>query len=287
MMRIGATATLALVVGWLFTPLEATAQGSSGLRNPNVLFDYYEPRNRALFQQYERLQKRRVLENMSEFLAPVKWPTRLRLLMKECPPTIPSPQVFYTKTDRSLTVCYQWFGPLRLIAQRTPRAFASQQEIIVGGLVGTMLNAAALATIDLLNVPVLGSEVDAADQIAAFTALQFGDQVARAVVKGTYRVWKHHDDEIVASQRPYDFASSAGLPRQRMYTVLCIAYGGAPKLFRNFIDSGDLLSGRAENCNAEFTQAREAFHKTILKRVDESMMKKVLSVSWLSADDLK
>jgi hypothetical protein len=288
MKRIGTAAILTLVIGWLCVPSAATAQGSSGLRNPNVLFEYYEPRNQAFLQQSKRLENRRVLENLSEFLAPVKWPTKLRLMMKECPAAgIPSPQVFYTKTDRSLTICYQWFGPLQTIAKRTPSAFASPQEIVVGGLVGMVLHAAARATIDILNVPVLGSEVDAADQIAAFTALRFGDQAARAVIKGTYRVWKHYDDEFITSRRPYDFASSSGIPRQRMYTTLCIAYGGAPKLFQNFVDSGDLLSGRVENCEAEFRQAGEAFHKTIVKKVDEGLMKKVLSLTWLSADDLR
>lgn len=288
MKRNGMVAILAIFIGCVPIPSVAMAQGSPGLRNSNVLFEYYEPRNNAWLPQYKRLQDRRVLENLSEFLAPVKWPTKLRLIVKECPAAgIPPPQVFYTKTDRSLTVCYQWFSVLRTIAQRTRPAFASPQEIVVGGLVGMVLQAAARATVDILNVPVLGAEVDAADQIAAFTALQFGDQVARTVIKGTYRVWKHYDDEIVDNRRQYDFASSSGTPRQRMYTTLCIAYGGAPNLFKNFVDSGDLLSGRVENCETEFMQAKDAFQRTIVKQVDEGLMKKVLSMTWLSPEDLR
>jgi hypothetical protein len=285
MIRSRIIAALALAAALLGAAPEAIAQRAPGLRNPNIAFDYYEPRNQALVPLYQRLQKRQVLENLSQFLAPVKWPKKLRLIMKECPAAAAGrPQVFYIKVERSLTVCYQWLAFLGNL--RAP-AFATKQEIIVGGLVGMVLHEAARAAFDMLGVPVLGSEVEAADQVSAFTALQFGERAAQAVIKGTYYIWKTYDDDIIRTKRPYDFAGSAGIPRQRMYNVLCIAYGGAPDQFKSFVEAGDLLAGRAENCEAEYRQVQAAFRATILKRVDEGMMKKVLVLDWLTADDLQ
>jgi Putative metallopeptidase len=263
----------------------AAAQPRPELRNDKISFDYYEPRNPKLLPLYQKLPQRNVLERLSEFLAPVRWPKKLRMMMKECPAGTPPPEVLYSKIDYSLTVCYQWFAFLE--ALNPPAAFGPKQEIVAGGLVGVVLHQATVAVFDMLAVPRLGSESDAADQAAAFVALQFGDDVARAVIKGTYVVWKKYDDDLVGANRQYDFANRTGVPRQRMYNTLCIAYGGAPAVFKNFVDQGDLLGRRAETCEDEYRQVQFAFRATMTPHFDASMMNVVRTLSWLSADDLR
>jgi hypothetical protein len=265
-------------------PDAARAQAAPETRNPNILFDYYEPRDPRLIPLYERLQSRRVLEELSEFLAPVKWTKKIRLIAKECPAT-QQRLVVYAKHDYSLTICYQWFAFLRSL--RVSPAFGTQQQIVVGGLVGFVLHEAARAAFDVLKVPVLGAEAEAADQISAYIALQFGEPTALAVIKGTYLVWKTYDNGYISNKRPYDFVSSEGVPLQRAQNVLCIAYGGASGIFKAFVDQGDLLSTRSERCPDEYRQVAAAFQKTIVKHVDEARMKKALTVTWLTVDDLK
>ena len=70
----------------------------------------------------------------------------------------------------------------------SPEGF-TRQEAIVGGFVGVTLHEAGHAVNDLLNLPVLGREEDAADQIAGFIMLQFGKEVARTAIKGTAYSW--------------------------------------------------------------------------------------------------
>jgi hypothetical protein len=139
----------------------------------------------------------------------------------------------------------------------------------------------------MLNIPRLGEDGDAADQLSAFIGLQFGEDVARVVIKGSYFVWKRYDDEILESERQYDFAARSSVPKQRMYNTLCIAYGGAPRTFKTFVDQGDLLSSRAENCAEEYRLVLHAFQKTIVPHVDASMMAKARSMKWIGPDDLK
>jgi putative metallopeptidase DUF4344 len=266
-------------------PPPAAAQPAPELRNDKIKVDYYEPRNQALMPLYERLQRRRVLEELSQFLAAVRWPKTLRLIAKECPPNTPRPEVYYSGYERSLTFCYQMFTFLRSL--RPPPAFGTQQETIVGGLMGVALHASARAAFDMLNVPRLGDDGDAADQLSAFLALQFGDDVARVVTKGTYFVWKRYDDEIISNDRLYNYASRSSVPRQRMINTLCIAYGGAPALFKNFVDQGDLLSSRAETCADEYQVVLHAFQKTMLPHIDDEMMKRARSTRWIAEDDLK
>src|SRR5712691_3448 len=205
MQPVGPLATLAIAVAWVFIQSTgALAQTRPELRNEKITFDYYEPRNPKLLPLYEKLQKRQALENLSGFLAPVKWPRKLRMILKECPALgTPQPEVFYQKVEYSLNICYQLFDTLEKL--RPPRAFATRQEVIVGGLVGVVLHEAAHAVFDMLKISRLGSEEDAADQISTYIGLQFGDEVARTVIKGTYFVWKKFDDEITSKNRQYDF----------------------------------------------------------------------------------
>ncbi len=285
--RAGKAAALAFVAAFVCCAVvPAKAQVHPELRNDQISIEYYEPRDPRMLPLYQKLPQRGVLERLSEFLAPVRWPKKLRLIMKECPSNTPMPQVFYSKIEYSLTVCYQWFWHLSSLRPRP--AFATRQEVIVGGLVGIVLHEAALAVFDMRSVPVLGSESDAADQAAAFVALQFNDDVARTVIKGTYFVWKTYDDWLLAHNVQYDFAGRSSVPRQRMYNTLCIASGGAPAIFKNFVDQGELLPvGRAESCEQEYLQAQFAFTSTIAAGVDKDMMKKVQSLTWIGADDLK
>jgi len=265
-------------------PAPAGAQTPRELQNEKIKIDYYEPRDPKLLPLYERLQRRRVLEELSQFLAPVRWPKTIRLVMKECPAGTRRPEVVYSGLERSVSVCYQLFTFLQTL--NPPPAFASKQEVIVGGLVGVVLHESARAIFDILSIPRLGDEDDGADQLSAFIGLQFGDEVARVVIKGTYFVWKTYDDAMVTRDIQYDFAARSSVPRQRMYNTLCIAYGGAPAIFKNFVDQGDLLSRRAEHCAEEYESVRHAFRKAILPYVDTEMMARVRSTKWIGPDDV-
>src|SRR5215813_9657032 len=201
-------------------------------RNHCITVAYYEPRNTKLERLSARLKRRQALEELSQFLAPVRWPKTLRLIMKECPAGTRRPEVVYSSVERSISICYQLLAFLGSL--QPPPDFASRQEVIVGGLVGVVLHESARAIFDMLNIPRLGDDDDAADQLAAFIGLQFGDDVARLVIKGSYFLWKRYDEEIVAAERQYDFAARSSVPRQRLYNMLCIAYGGAPQTFKAF-----------------------------------------------------
>ena len=153
--------------------------------------------------------------------------------------------------------------------------------MLIGGLVGSVLHAAARASFDMLNVPIFGSDEDASDQLSAFAALQFGDNVAQTVIAGTYVMWKYYESKGEAG----NYASASGTVRQRADDILCIAYGGRPAAFKNLKDL--LPAGRAANCTNEYSRAHDAFVKTIKPDVDVAMMNKVLSMTWITPEDLK
>jgi hypothetical protein len=164
-----------------------------------------------------------------------------------------------------------------------------------GMVAGIMIHELGHALFDNLDVPVFGREEDAADQLAAFIALQFSPDVARTVVRGFALLWLYAGDPPArVSQRvtPRDkptgcqadpvcaYSDEHGTGSQRMFNTLCLAYGRDPALFKDLVDSGWLPKSRAPNCAEEYQQVRHAFQRTILPFIDEEMMKKVRARKW-------
>jgi hypothetical protein len=96
----------------------------------------------------------------------------------------------------------------------------------------------AHAMFDMLHVPVLGREEDAADQVSAL--LHLGKTEARRLIAGAAYVYK---TEAEAAKTPVElkhFADAHGTPAQRFYNLLCIAYGADPELFGDMVKKGHL-----------------------------------------------
>ena len=141
------------------------------------------------------------------------------------------------------------------------------------------------AVFDILKIPVFGREEDAADALAAFVLLQFGKDVARRTITGTAHFWS-----TLAAGRKVDmsdFANGHGLPGQRFFNVLCIAYGADRDLFNDFVQKGLLPLHRATGCEFEYRQVRFAYQQLIAPHVDPELQKKVQGREWLKPDDGK
>jgi hypothetical protein len=166
--------------------------------------------------------------------------------------------------------------------------------------VAVLMHETGHAIFDILDVPVFGREEDAADQMAAFIAVQFGKDVARSVIKGFAYFWLAvgnpptkqpdpnapnypKDKQAQCWQDPFcAFSDEHGTGWQRMYNALCVAYGADPVTFKDLADAGWLPAGRAKDCSAEYQQLRFAFGTTVLPFIDQPLMKKVQSMKWLT-----
>jgi hypothetical protein len=297
-------AAFAIGIGCIADPtVPASAQGSDYVQNPNIAIDYMEPLNPiytyglrpddpehlkafkaidARYQRYkaikERLQKRRLLEEFSQFLAPLRLPLKIRLITKECE----TANAFFNFVDMSITMCYELIAEIenRAPKTRTPEGI-TRQEAIVGEVVGTMLHEAGHMISRLFLLPVLGREEDTADQIAAFVMLQFGKDVARTLIRGEVHGWNWRARNYLTA---YWGVHSTNL--QRQHTYLCIAYGGDPATFQDLVNNGWLPKTRAANCAKDYKQVELAFNKTILPHLDLELVKKVRQRKWIKPDDL-
>jgi hypothetical protein len=136
---------------------------------------------------------------------------------------------------------------------------------------------------DLFNVPIFGREEDAADEIAGFIMLQFGQEVALRTISGTAYAYQQQAKQRKLSRS--SFSDVHGTDEQRFYNYLCLAYGAQPATFQRFVDSNVLPAARAANCAREYRQIQRAFEKTVMPHVDQARMAEVRKMQILRPDD--
>jgi Putative metallopeptidase len=243
-----------------------------------IRISYGEPKDPMHRPIYERLQKRRVLEELQEFLSPLKLPKPLTIKLEGCGAV----NAYYS--NGAVTVCYEYIAWIHQVARKvTLSNEISLEDAVVGPFVDVLLHELAHAIFDLLKIPLFGREEDAADQLAAFILLQFGNDVARRTIVGAALLFRQMAEE----QQPgsADYAAVHGLPAQRFYNVLCIAYGAQPQLFADFVKQGFLPVTRIGYCRWEYRQIAHAFRTLISPHVDPVLQEKVRGREWLRADD--
>jgi hypothetical protein len=258
----------------------APARAQAAPRSDAIEIEYVEPVQSYLRPIYERLKKRKVLEQLKEFLSPLLLPITLHIRTLQCDDT----NAYWAGRVEGLKLCYEYVDWVERLAPKetTPEGF-TPEDAIAGEFVEVTLHEMGHAVFDLFSVPIFGREEDAADQIAGFIMLQFGQDVALRTISGTAYAYQQQAKQRNLSRS--SFADVHGTDEQRFYNYLCLAYGAQPTTFQHFVDANVLPATRAANCAREYRQIQRAFETTIMPHVDRELMKKVQAMQILKPDD--
>jgi hypothetical protein len=301
-------APLAIIAAWiglaagLSAPPEARSQPGPGTiadseQLGRIRIEYDAPKNPEHQILYERLREQHVLETIQQILSPLRLPTP-GLLIKTmgCDGMINS---WYNNDDPgdagpTVHMCYELLqNILKITTTDNVRPNVTRHDAIVGQFMFWTLHETGHAVFDIFQMPLLGREEDAADLFAAYIMLEFGRDQARRWVEGA----AYTSDEFMADV-PWgkNYASVHGLPQQRFYNLICLAYGADPVTFADVAENmtnmmaqkgmlpkqeqGVLPKRRAENCAYEFQTVDHAFKTLIRPHVDLELRRKVLDMFW-------
>ena len=271
-------AVLALAITWTVLVLEivTTAQAAPAPAS-RVSVSYVPPKEPAHQPIYEQLQELRFLENLQEFLSPVRLPRMLLVKVEGCNGDA---NAWYENNE--IIVCYEYIDQLwKTMPAETTAAGVAPVDALVGPLFDTCLHEFAHTIFDMLRVPVLGREEAAADQVSAYIMLHLGKAEARRLIGGVAYAYKTEVDAATGPLTMTQFADVHGTPAQRYYDVLCIAYGADAQLFGDFVEKGYLPKERAEDCKDEYRQVAYAYEQLIGPHIDTGLGKEVFDKSWL------
>jgi hypothetical protein len=271
-------------LAWLATPPAAFADdapqmGAPELDNKQIEILYTAPQASYLKPLYDRLRQRQFLEQLKQFLSPLNIPPgiTLKITTKECGQT----NSWWAGRQDGLFLCYEWLDfALRVAPQTTTPDGMTREDAVLGAFLQVTFHELGHGMFDIYEIPILGREEDAADQIAGFILSQFGSEITRRTLPGTVYLWR----ALADSDGPWRhdaFSDIHGQPLQRAYNYLCMAYGADPQQFQYFVDKGYLPKERAGDCGREFAQIRHAFATTLYPHIDPAKMKIVQSRQWL------
>jgi len=241
-----------------------------------VIVNYVFPEKTAHQQMYKLPKERHTLEKLKKFFSPflLRWP--LYILLTECDGEA---DAFYG--DDTITICYEYIEGLRKNMPVEATATGIEPiDTVVGPFTDTVLHEFAHALFDYLDVPVLGREEDAADQVAAYIYLQLGKDEARRLITGTvYAYWLEMQDTNSPSMA--EFADEHSTPEQRVFNLLCMAYGADPELFEDVVKVRGLPDKRAAICGEEYELVALAYEALIAPHIDPDLAEKNFDRSWL------
>src|SRR5215510_251416 len=251
------------------------ADAATDTRAQRILFEYQKPTNPAHQSLYERLKERRVLEKLQDFFSPFRLPTDLTFKTIGCDGRA---NAWYQRP--SVTLCYEYLDEIRKSLPTEAAATGiSPEDAMVGQFFYVVAHEFGHAVFDLLNIPSFGGAEDAADQFSTFLMLNFGKEEARRLIAGaaySYRDAVQSSTVILPLQA---FSEVHGVPAQRFFNLLCVAYGADPQLFADVVQY--LPKQRAADCTREYQQIAFAFQQLVMPHIDLILAKQVMQKAWL------
>jgi hypothetical protein len=264
------TSVYLIVASLALTPVSALAAKPVALKSNRIQISYVEPKNPAHQEIYEALKEHRVLERFKGYLSPLRLPVPLLLKTEGCDG---GANAWYEESEHAITVCYEYIAEVLSNAPEDIGAGGvSRQDAIVGPTIEVFLHEAGHAVFNLLKVPILGREEDAADQFAGYMMLRLDKEVAHDTITGV--AFMYGNEALSQDPKLKQFANVHGVAAQRFYNVLCLAYGKDPVLFADMVEKGFLPESRAEGCANEYKQVDYAFKKLVYPYIDWKQVKK-------------
>lgn len=250
------------------------ARAASEAQSQRIRFEYAKPQNPAHQSLYEYIIERRVLEKLQEVFSPFRLPIDLTFRTVGCDGRS---NAWYQRP--SVTLCYEYLDEIRRsIPKETTPAGITPADALDGQFFYVVAHEFGHAVFDLLDIPSFGGAEDAADQFSTYMMLHAGKGEARRLIGGaaySYKSGLQNSTMIVPLQA---FSDIHGVPAQRFFNLLCLAYGADPELFADVVQH--LPKERAADCKREYNQVAFAFQKLILPHIDQQLAKQVLQKSW-------
>jgi hypothetical protein len=198
---------------------------------------YVAPNNPSFQDVYALLRQHNALEKINETLSPFLFPEQLTIEATECGAV----NSYYQRKNfkPTVTICYEFLKRMvELLPTETTPAGLTPTDPAVGQFFWVTFHEVGHAAFDMFNVPIFGHEEDAADNFATFIMLQFGKGQARRLIGGAAWAWRaylgDYQKNPVVQTRLAAFATDHGLPQERFYNLICLAFGANSQVFADF-----------------------------------------------------
>jgi len=116
-----------------------------------------------------------------------------------------------------------------------------------------------------LNLPVLGREEDAADNMATWTLLSDGTAESNQALADAAYGWLLSGRTYGTSLDDTDYYSAHSLDQQRAFQIVCLMAGSNDSSFKSIVNEYAIDAGRQDSCHWDYQLLNRSF-KSLLER---------------------
>lgn len=165
---------------------------------------------------------------------------------------------FYDAEQAKITMCDEYVDYYGELFSEYPADEAG--PAIIGSVVSTFLHEAGHALIDQLELPMVGREEDAADQLSTVILIASGDEGNAMAIEGAYSFIAESES---GEEDETPFWDEHSLNEQRFYNSICLIYGSDPEGWDDLVGDDDLPEERAERCPGEYDQISTSWNRLL------------------------
>ena len=165
---------------------------------------------------------------------------------------------FYNPQNTQITVCTELVDLLLEGAAQSTSDEGLQVLALTGQLGFILIHEVAHSLIDVLDLPVLGQEEDAADQ---FTALLMSNEPILAMWATQF--WRGPTGGAGRYVAGEAFADEHDLSEQRFFNLACWTYGADPLVRGYVVSAAGLPPERSQRCQGEFEQLAASWQQVL------------------------
>ncbi|MGV8855054.1 MAG: DUF4344 domain-containing metallopeptidase [Devosia sp.] len=148
--------------------------------------------------------------------------------------------------------CLSWLVGGAQAAGLSKQQFAQQRRFAYNNSLFVLYHEMAHLLFDQFDLPVLGREEDAADNLATWTLLNQGTVSANQVLADAARGWFLSSKAYDNGGAEEDYAAPHVLDKQRAYEIVCLMVGKDASLFGAVADKYHLPGDRRESCHFDY-----------------------------------
>ena len=148
-------------------------------------------------------------------------------------------------------------------------------EFVRDNLTATLYHELAHAMIDMMSLPVLGQEEDAADVLSTVMVnIRHSEQDARRIARNSSQAYAFEADKSEARGEIPSLWDEHGPARQRYYNAICLFVGANPETRMDLAQELGLPDSRADYCDAEYDLAARSW-QPILDQMSKGSGRKI------------
>jgi len=185
------------------------------------------------------------------------FPYDVKVMYEECKET----NAYYNPSLKKITICYELVEHFVNFYKGRYSNDATVLKAIEAAIHWVFLHEFAHALISIHNLPIVGMEEDAADQLSTVLLLVAGTAEGQGAMSAV-TMWFL---EQGVSQTTLHFWDNHALSMQRFFNLLCWMYGSDPTHFSWIVNDGALPKERAVHCQGEYDQMKRGWADLLSK----------------------